>query len=187
MFPHSLHMILQTLTSHHKIVSIASIGVRFFLVPFYFLHTPLHGLAYYNLKFQSVLVSFILSQSLLNRFQYNLYYCLLYSCSTSRTIFSLILSFEVVPEHTLHSIVKYSIAHISIIISSSNFKKHCYTNVKPDSTFLCKTIILVMSQSSFKWSRSVHTLDAYTYIQTSTCYPHLHFLLFCIMKSVIYV
>ena len=41
-------------------------------------------------------------------------------------------------------------------------------------------------QSSFKWSRSVHTLDAYTYIQTSTCYPHLHFLLFCILKSVIY-
>ena len=39
---------------------------------------------------------------------------------------------------------------------------------------------------SFKWSRSVHTLDAYTYIKTSTCYPHLYFLLFCILKSVIY-
>ena len=115
-------MILQTRTSHHKIVSIASIGIRFFLFPFYFLRTPLHGLAYYNLKFQSVLVSFI-SQSLLNRFQYNFYYCLPYSCSTSRTIFSLILSFKVIPEHTLHSRVKYSIAHISIVISSSNFKR----------------------------------------------------------------
>ena len=116
-------MILQTRTSHHKIVSIASIGVRvFFLILFYFLCTPLHGLAYYNLKFQSVLVSFI-SESLLNRFQYNLSYCLSYSCSTSRTIFRFILSFEVIPEHTLHSRVKYSIAQISIVISSSNFKR----------------------------------------------------------------
>ena len=118
-------MILQTRTSHHKIVSIASIGVRFFfliLILFYFLRTPLHGLAYYNLKFQSMLVSFI-SQSLLNRFQYNLHYCLPYSCSTSRAIFSLILSFKVIPEHTLHSGVKYSIAQISIVISSSNFER----------------------------------------------------------------
>ena len=114
-------MILQTRTSHHKIVSI---GVVFFLIilPFYFLRTPLHGLAYYNLKFQSLLVSFI-SQSLLNRFQYNLYYCLPYSFSTCRAIFSLILSFKVISEHTLHSRVKYSIAQISIVISSSNFKK----------------------------------------------------------------
>ena len=117
-------MILQTRTSHHKIVSIASIGVRFFLIIilFYFLRTPLHGLAHYKLKFQSLLVAFI-SQSLLNSFQYNLYYCLPYSCSTSRTIFSFILSFKVIPEHTLHSRVKYSIAQISIVISSSNFKR----------------------------------------------------------------
>ena len=62
-------MILQTRTSHHKIVSIASIGVHFFLIPFYFLHTPLHGFAYYNLKFQSMLVSFI-SQSLLSHLKF---------------------------------------------------------------------------------------------------------------------
>ena len=115
-------MILQTRTSHHKIVSIASIGVRFFLILLYFLRTPLHGLAYYNLKFQLMLVSFI-SQSLLNRFQYNLYYGLPCSCSTSRTIFSFILSFKVIPEHTLHSRVKYFIAQIPIVISSSNFKR----------------------------------------------------------------
>ena len=145
-FPHSLHMILQTRTSHCKIASIASIGIRFFLIPFCFLRTPLHGLAYYNLKFQSMLVSFI-SQSLLNGFQSNLYYCLPYSCSTSRTIFSFILWFKVIPEHTLHSRVKYSIAQISNVISSSNFKRSwlykCY------STFLCKTIILVTSYAEF--------------------------------------
>ena len=58
MFPHSLHMILQTRTSHHKIVSIASIGISFF---------PLfssHMLAYYNLKFQSVLFPLYLSHFL---------------------------------------------------------------------------------------------------------------------------
>ena len=114
-FPHSSNSYL----SHHKIVSI---GIVFFLILFYFLRTPLHGLAYYNLKFQSVLVSFI-SQSLLNRFQYSLYYYLRYSCSISRAIFSLILSFKVIPEHTIHSRVKYSIAHISIVISSPNFKR----------------------------------------------------------------
>ena len=117
-------MILQTRTSHHKIVSIASIGVRFFSNSnsLLFSSHTLHGLAYYNLKFQSVLVSFI-SQSLLNRFRYNLHYCLPYSCSTSRATFSLILSLKVIPEHTLHSGVKYSIAQISIVISSSNFER----------------------------------------------------------------
>ena len=116
-------MILQTRTSHHKIVSIASIGVRFFSNSLLF---SLHTLAWACILQPQVsvkmLVSFI-SQSLLNRFQYNLYYGLPYSCSTSRTIFSFILSFKVIPEHTLHSRVKYSIAQISIVISSSNFKR----------------------------------------------------------------
>ena len=58
-------MILQTRTSHHKIVSIASIGIRFFLlIPFYFLRTPLHGLAYYNLKFNQCLFPLYLSHFL---------------------------------------------------------------------------------------------------------------------------
>ena len=38
-----------------------------------------------HLKFQSVLVSFI-SQSILNRFQYNLYYYLPYACCTSASM-----------------------------------------------------------------------------------------------------
>ena len=75
-----------TPTSHHRIVSI---GIFFSYNSFLF---SLHILAWaciLHLKFQSVLVSFI-SQSLCNRFKYNLYYCLPYSCSTSRAIFSLI-------------------------------------------------------------------------------------------------
>ena len=84
-----------------------------------------HNLAWtclLHLKFQSVLVSFI-SQSFFNRFQYNLYYYLPYTCSTSATIFRLILSFKVIPEYTLHSRVKDSIAHSSTVICSSNFKR----------------------------------------------------------------
>ena len=143
-FPHSPYMILQTCTSHHKIVSI---GVVFFSYNSSFLFSS-HTLAWaciIHLKFQSLLVSFI-SQSLLNRFQYNLYYCLPYSCSTSRAIFSFILSSKVISEHTLHSRVKYSIAHN--LLSQLSFvhqilREVCYTNVYSDSTFLCKSIILI--------------------------------------------
>ena len=74
-----------------------------------------------HLKFQSMLVSFI-SQSILNQFQYNLYYFLPYACTTSTAIFRLILSLKVTPESTLHSRVKHSITHISIVISSLIFK-----------------------------------------------------------------
>ena len=114
-------MILQTRTSHHKIVSIGVVFVSYNSSFLFSSHT-LTWACIIHLKFQFLLVSFI-SQSLLNRFQYNLYYCLPYSCSTSRAIFSLILSFKVISEHTLHSRVKYSIAHISIVICSSNFKR----------------------------------------------------------------
>ena len=116
----------------------------FLIIPFYFLCTPLHGLAYYTSSFSQCL-SFI-SQSLLNRFQYNLFYCLPYSCYSSRAIFSLILPFKVIPEHTLHNRVKYSIAHISVVIC---LLEDCYTNVKSVSTFLFKTISLVMSYADF--------------------------------------
>ena len=76
-----------------------------------------------HLRLQLLLVSFI-SQSLLNRFKYNLYYCLPYACSTSSAIFRLILSLKSTPESLLHSRVKYSITHnISVVICSSNFKR----------------------------------------------------------------
>ena len=81
-----------------------------------------HTLAWVYVLLHSMLVSFI-SLSLLNKFQYNLYYSLPYACSTSTAIFRLILSLKDTPEHTLHSRVKDTITHISTIIYSSNFKE----------------------------------------------------------------
>ena len=71
-----------------------------------------------HLKLQLLFVSFI-SQSLLHRFQYKY---LPYACFTSITIFRLIQSLKVTPESLLHSRVKHSITHSSVIIYSSNFK-----------------------------------------------------------------
>ena len=113
---HSFCMVLQTHTFNLKIVSIGIVFSNLF---------SLHTLAWtcvLHLRLQLLLVSFI-SQSPLNRFQYNLYYCLPYSCSTSTAIFGLILSLKVTPEGLLHSRVKHSITHIWVVICSSNFKK----------------------------------------------------------------
>ena len=55
-----------------------------------------------HLRLQLLLVSCI-SQSLLNRFHYNLYYCLPHACSTSTAIFRLILSLKVASKSLLHS------------------------------------------------------------------------------------
>ena len=149
MFPYSSYIILQTRNSHHKIDSIGSV----FSYDSSFLFSS-HALAWaciLHLKFQSVLVSFI-SQLLLNRFQYNLYYYLPYACSTSTTMFRFFLSL-VIPEHTLHRRVKDSIAHSSTIICSSNFKRGLLyggcTNVNCDSVTLCNTIILAMCYAEF--------------------------------------
>ena len=53
------------------------------------------------------------------------------------------------PDCTLHSKVKDSITHISIVIFSSNFREDCYINVKCCSTILYKAIIFVMSYAEF--------------------------------------
>ena len=51
---------------------------------------------------------------------------------------------KVTPEHSLHSRVKGSITHNSIITFSSNFKgRLTYVNVNYDFTILCKTVIFV--------------------------------------------
>ena len=55
-------------------------------------------------------------------------------CSTSTVIFQLVLSLKVTPEGTLHSRIKHSITHISIVISLLHFKEDCYFNVKYDFT-----------------------------------------------------
>ena len=68
---------------------------------------------------------------------------------TSTAIFRLILSLKFTPDYTLHSRVKDSITHISIVIFSSNFREDCYINVKCDSTILYKAVILVMSYAEF--------------------------------------
>ena len=83
------------------------------------------------------------------------------------------------------------------LIFQSSFIHHvlmedCYINVKNDSRFLCKTISLFVSYVEFfkvwlYWSRSIHTIDAYTYVISSTGYPHLRtFLIASYLKSVIY-
>ena len=120
---------------HHKVFKFA---VAFSSNSFYFLHSPLHGLACCILGYQLMLDSFI-SQSLLNRFRCNLYYCLPCACSASAAIFRLIWSLKVVPECTLHSRVKDSRTQNSIIIFSSILRKYynCYVNVNYDSTVLC--------------------------------------------------
>ena len=64
---------------------------------------------------------------------------LTYACATSIAIFILILSLKVLPESTLHSGIKASIAHISIIVFHQDFMEDCYINVKFDSIILCNT------------------------------------------------
>ena len=105
---------------HHKVFKFA---VAFSSNSFYFLHSPLYGLACCTLGYQLMLVSFI-SQSVLNRFQCNLYFCLPYACSASAAIFRLIWSLKVTPECTLHSRVKDSRTQNSIIIFSSILRKY---------------------------------------------------------------
>ena len=114
MSPYSSYMILQTCTLNHIIILICVVFSNSFLS---------HTLAWtckLHLRLQLLLVSFI-SRSLLNRFQYNLQYCLLYACSTSIVIFRLILSLKVTSEGLLHSRVKHFIIHIPIVICSSHF------------------------------------------------------------------
>ena len=130
MLPHSSCMVLQTCMFKDKITSIGIIFSNSCLFSSY----TLAWVCMLDLKLQLLLVLFI-SQSYLNRFQSNLYYCLPYACSTSTTIFRLILSLKVTPESTLHSRVKHSITHISIFISSLNFKGgDCFINIKHDAT-----------------------------------------------------
>ena len=57
-------MILQTRTSHHKIVSIASIGIRFFLIPFIFFAHPCMGLHITTSSFSQCLFPLYLSHFL---------------------------------------------------------------------------------------------------------------------------
>ena len=109
-------MVLQTHMFNHKIISVGIV----FSSDLFSSHT-LAWTCVLNLRLQLLLVSFI-SQSLLSRFRYNLYYSLSYAFSTSTAIFRFIVSLEVTPENLLHSRVKHSITHISVVICSSNFK-----------------------------------------------------------------
>ena len=115
------------------------------ILPSYFLRTPLHGLAYHTSSFSQCLFPLYLSH-ILNRFQYNLYCYLPYACSTGTTMFRHILSFKVIPEHTLHSRVEDLMAHSSTVIC---LREDCYINVNCESVILCKTIILVISYARF--------------------------------------
>lgn len=75
---------------------------------FHFLRTPLCELVCYTLHYQVIFVS-VISQSLLNRYQCNLYYRLSYTCCTNTAIFRLILLVNIAPEYTVHRRVKGSI------------------------------------------------------------------------------
>ena len=113
-----LPLFLYDPSNSHLNRKIVSIGIVSFLI--YFHHTPLRGTCVLHFRLQLLLVSFI-SQSLLNIFQYNLYYCLLYACSTSTAIFRFISSLKSYSREFLHSRVKHSISHIPVIICPSNF------------------------------------------------------------------
>ena len=56
--------------------------------------------------------------------------------------------------------------------------------------FYAKLLFWLLAMSNAEFFKvcfdGLHTIDAYTYINTRTCYLHLHFLLFGILKSVIY-
>ena len=112
---HSSYMVLQTHIFYHKIISM---GVVF---RFFFFVQPCIGLVL-HLKLSSY--AYFLQISVTSQWipQYNLYYSLPYTCTTSTAIFRFILSLKVTPECTLHSRVKDSITYISIVISSSKFK-----------------------------------------------------------------
>ena len=66
----------------------------------------------------------------------------------------------------------------SLLITQSSFclqilREDQYVNVNFDSAILCKTLFCLF-ESDFKWSIHMY----YCYIKSSTCYPHLIFLLF---------
>ena len=143
--PYSSFMVLQTFIFkilNHKIISIGVVFSNLFSL------CTLAWTCMLHLRLQLLLVSFI-SQSLLNRFQYNLYYYLPYACSTSTAIFRLILSLKVTPESLLYSRVKHSVTHMSVVFVYQILRQDYYIDIKYDFTFLCKTIILVMSYVEF--------------------------------------
>ena len=115
--PRSSYMILQTHTFYHKIISI---GIVFSYNYLFSSHT-LAWSCVLHLK----LVTYYLFPLYLIYFSTDfnmLYWCFLYACSTSTTIFKLIWSLKITPEYTLHNRVKDSITQKSIVIFSSNFK-----------------------------------------------------------------
>ena len=85
MSPHSSCMVLQLTRLNTKLFSYNSYLFLF--------HTLVWACVLY-LKLQLLLVSFI-SQSLVNRFQHNLYYCSPYACTSSTAIFTLITSLKI--------------------------------------------------------------------------------------------
>ena len=93
----------------------------FYFLLYYFLRTPLHGLAVCGLIYLVYLFSSYLSHTLLDFSKTWTTLYIMHSSSTSIAIFRLILSIEIAPQRTLHSRVKDSITHNSIVILSSNF------------------------------------------------------------------
>ena len=122
--------------------NIISIGTVIFLV-IYFHRTPA-WVYVLHLRLQFLLVSFVFQS--LRRFQYNLYYCLPYACSTRITIFRLILSFKITPESILQSRVKHCITPISVVIFHEILNEDFYNNVNMILHFY---IILFMSCVEF--------------------------------------
>ena len=110
-------------------------GQLFFLIiHFYFLHTPLDGFAVCGLTYLVCLFSHILI--IPYQISVKLQYSFLYAYSISVAIFKLILLLNIPPQHTLHSRVKDSITHNSIITWYQIIRQDLYVNVNFASTFL---------------------------------------------------
>ena len=111
-------------------------GSRFFPILFYFLRTPLHGLAVCGLIYLVYLFFLYLSLTQLDFSETCISFSLPYAYSTSTAIFRLILLRNITPQRTLHSSVKDSITHNSTVIWSSNLMEDLYVNATFASTFL---------------------------------------------------
>ena len=107
---------------------------NFFL--FYFLRTPLHGLAVCGSTYSIGLLFSYLNHAYLDFSKTGDIFYLIHTLQMATAIFRLILLFNITPEHTLHSIVKNSIPQIiQLSFCLSNLKEDLYVNVNFASTF----------------------------------------------------
>ena len=105
-----MYMILQTRTFTANLFQ--TIGVIFLLILIYFLHTPLHELAFYSLNYPFYLFPSYLNHAFVYFNQISATTYLSYVSSTCYRVYKLKLVHKLTTKHTLHSKVKLPIAQI---------------------------------------------------------------------------